>query len=334
VADFCRELRRGMRAQTGKAILFTACALAAALPALAQDWPNRPVRMVVSYPPGGGADVVARLLAPKLSQSLGQQFVVENRGGAAGVIGAEVVAKAPPDGYTILLDASAHGVNPALQAKLPYDTMKDLAAVSLLVRVPNIVVVTPSLPVNSIKELIALAKARPGSLSFGSSGNGSAQHLAAELFKAQAGVFMVHIPYRGGGAAMIDVMSGQIPLMFANMASALPHVKAGKLKPLAVTGVERSAAMPMLPTVAEAGLPGYQVYEWNGLFVPGGTPPTIVARLHDDTVKALALADVREHLASLGAETVASTPAELDRYRGNEIARWTVIIKRADIKPE
>jgi tripartite-type tricarboxylate transporter receptor subunit TctC len=324
-----------LRASLLRALPLLALTVIFAAPsAIAQAWPNRPVRMIVSYPPGGGADVVARILAPKLSESLGQQFVVENRGGAAGVIGAEAVAKSPADGYTILLDASAHGVNPALQAKLPYDTMKDLAAVSLLVRVPNIVVVTPSLPVNSIKELIALAKAKPGSLSFASSGNGSAQHLAAELFKAQAGVYMVHIPYRGGGAAMIDVMSGQIPLMFANMASALPHVKSGKLKPLATTGSQRPAAMPNLPTVAEAGLPGYEVYEWNGLFVPGGTPVPVITRLHDETVKALALPDVRDRLGNLGAEVVASTPAELDRYRSNEIARWTIIIKRANIKAE
>jgi tripartite-type tricarboxylate transporter receptor subunit TctC len=330
-----RAKRAGILALSAIAIVTAAvCIAGASAPAAAQAWPNHPVRLIVSYPPGGGADVVARLLAPKLSESLGQQLVVENRGGAAGVIGTEAVAKAAPDGYTILLDASAHGVNPALQPKLPYDTMKDIAAVSLLVRVPNIVVVTPSLPVASIKDLIALARAKPGALSFGSSGNGSAQHLAGELFKFQAGVFMVHIPYRGGGAAMIDVMSGQIPVMFANMASALPHVRSGKLKPLATTGARRSPAAPDLPTVAEAALPGYEVYEWNGLFVPAGTPPGIVARLHDDTVKALASADVRERLATLGAEVVASTPAELDRFRANEIAKWTVIIKRANIKAE
>lgn len=300
----------------------------------AQAWPNRPVRLVVSYPPGGGADVVARLLGPKLSETLGQQFVIENRGGAAGVIGAEVVAKSPPDGYVVLLDASAHGVNPSLQPKLPYDTMKDLAAVSLLVRVPNVVVVTPSLPVNSMAELTALAKSKPGQLSFGSSGTGSAQHLAAELYKVQAGVNMVHVPYRGGSAAMVDVMSGQVPLMFTNMASALPHIKAGKLKPLATTGTHRPAALPDLPTVAETGLKGYEVYEWNGLFVPGGTPADIIDRLQKATVKALAQADVREHLIGLGAEVVASTPAELDRYRSNEIVKWAAIIKKAGIKPE
>ncbi|HEX4328044.1 MAG TPA: tripartite tricarboxylate transporter substrate binding protein [Burkholderiales bacterium] len=302
--------------------------------AAAQAWPNRPVRLVVSYPAGGGADVVGRLLGPKLSEYLGQQFVIENRGGASGMIGAEAVAKSAPDGYTVLLDASAHGVNPSLQPKLPYDTMKDLAAVSLLVRVPNVVVVTPSLPVGSIAELIALAKAKPGGLSFASSGTGSAQHLAAELFQVQANVSMVHVPYRGGSAAMVDVMSGQIPLMFTNMASALPHVKAGKLKPLATTGSHRPSALPNLPTVAETGLTGYEVYEWNGLFVAGGTPREIIERLQRETARALAQADVREHLVNLGAEVVASTPAELDRYRSNEIAKWAVIIKKAGIKPE
>lgn len=302
--------------------------------AQAQAWPTKPVRMIISYPPGGGADVVGRLLGPKLSEFTGQQFVIENRGGAAGVIGAEAVAKAAPDGYTVLLDASAHGVNPSLQPKLPYDTMKDLAAVSLLVRVPNVVVVTPSLPVNSVAELTALAKSKPGGLSFASSGTGSAQHLAAELYKVQAGVSMVHVPYRGGSAGMVDVMSGQIPLMFTNMASALPHIKAGKLKPLATTGTHRPSALPDLPTVAETGLKGYEVYEWNGLFVPGGTPREIIERLQRETVKALAQADVRERLQGLGAEVVASTPAELDRYRSNEIAKWAVIIKTAGIKPE
>lgn len=305
------------------------CGLAAA-----QSWPNRPVRLIVSYPAGGGADVVARLLGPKLTEYLGQSFVIENHGGAAGVIGAELVAKSPPDGYVVLLDASAHGVNPSLQPHLPYDTMKDLAAVSLLVRVPNVVVVTPSLPVNSVAELIALAKAKPGQLSFGSSGTGSAQHLAAELFKVQAGVDMVHVPYKGGSAAMVDVMGGQVPVMFTNMASALPHVKAGKLKALATTGSHRPSALPNLPTVAETGLKGYEVYEWNGLFVPGGTPRVVIERLHEATVKALHQADVREHLVGLGAEVVASTPAELDRYRGNEITKWAAIIKQANIKPE
>jgi len=311
-------------------LLLAGCAGLAA----AQAWPSHQVRLVVSYPAGGGADVVARVLGPKLSEYLGQPFVIENRGGAAGVIGAEVVAKSPPDGYTVLLDASAHGVNPSLQPRLPYDTMKDLAAVSLLVRVPNVVVVTPSLPVGSIADLTALAKSRPGQLSFGSSGTGSAQHLAAELYKAQAGVDMVHVPYRGGSAAMVDVMSGQVPVMFTNMASALPHIKAGKLKALATTGSHRPAALPNLPTVAETGLTGYEVYEWNGLFVAGGTPREIIERLQRETVRALAQADVREHLVNLGAEVVASTPAELDRYRSNEITKWAAIIKKAGIKPE
>ncbi|HEY4374981.1 MAG TPA: tripartite tricarboxylate transporter substrate binding protein [Burkholderiales bacterium] len=313
-------------------LAFSLCA--AAPLAQAQAWPNHAVRLVVSYPAGGGADVVGRLLAPKLSEYLGQQFVVDNRGGASGMIGADFVAKSPADGYTVLLDASAHGVNPSLQPKLPYDTMKDLAAVSLLVRVPNVVVVTPSLPVNSIADLIKLAKSEPGKLSFASSGTGSAQHLAAELFKAQAHVNMVHVPYRGGSPAMVDVMSGQVPVMFTNMASALPHVKAGKLKAIATTGSHRPSALPDLPTVAETGLKGYEVYEWNGLFVPGGTPRDIIDSLQKAVVKALAQPDVREHLQGLGAEVVGSTPAELDRYRSNEIAKWAVIIKNAGIKVE
>lgn len=320
-----------------RAVLHTVLALslcATATLAQAQAWPSHSVRLVVSYPAGGGADVVGRLLAPKLSDYLGQQFVVDNRGGASGMIGADFVAKSPADGYTVLLDASAHGVNPSLQPKLPYDTMKDLAAVSLLVRVPNVVVVTPSLPVNSIAELIKLAKSEPGKLSFASSGTGSAQHLAAELFKAQAKVNMVHVPYRGGSPAMVDVMSGQVPVMFTNMASALPHVKAGKLKALATTGSHRPSALPDLPTVAESGLKGYEVYEWNGMFVPGGTPRDIIDRLQKAVVKALAQPDVREHLIGLGAEVVGSTPAELDRYRSNEIAKWAVIIKNAGIKVE
>ena len=252
------------------ACVVTFFTLLVALPAAAQ-WPVKPIRVIVSYPPGGGADAVARLLAPKLGEALRQQVVIENRGGAGGIIGGEAAAKATPDGYTFLLDASNHGVNPSLQSRMPFDTLKDLAPVSLLVVVPNVLVVHPAFPASSVKELIALIKAKPGGYSFASSGNGSAQHLAAELFKAQAGLFMVHIPYRGGGPALVDVMAGQIPIYFGNMASALPHVKSAKLKALAITGRSRSPAAPQLPTIAESGLPGYEVYEWNALFAPAGT---------------------------------------------------------------
>ena len=308
-------------------------ALCAALPASAQ-WPAKPIRIIVSYPPGGGADITARLLAPRLSDALKQQVIVENRGGAGGAIGGDAAAKSAPDGYTFLLDAANHSVNPSLQAKMPFDTLKDLTPVSLLVQVPNVLVVNPAFPVNSVKELIALVKSKPGAYSFASSGNGSAQHLAAELFKAQAGLFMVHIPYRGGAPAIIDVIAGQIPMFFGNMASAMPHVKSGKVKALAVTGRTRSPALPQLPTIAESGLPGYEVYEWNAFFAPAGTPADIIDRVQRETARALATPEVRERLASLGAEPVGGTPAELDKFRRSEMQKWAAIIKRAEIKSE
>lgn len=304
----------------------------APLAAQAQTWPTKPVRIIVSYPPGGGADAVARMLGPKLSESLGQPVLIENRQGNGGAIGGDAAAKSAPDGYTFLLDASSHSINPVLQPKMPFNTLKDLAPVSLLVVVPNMLVVNPSFAAGSVKELIALAKAKPGQYSFASSGNGSAQHLAAELFKAQAGLFMVHIPYRGGGPALIDVMGGQVPIYFGNMASALPHVKGGKLKALAVTGSKRSPAMPALPTIAEEGLKGYEVYEWNAVFAPAGTALDVIDRMQRELSKALATSDVREKLALLGAEPIGGKPNELDAMRRVEIEKWTGVIKRAGIK--
>lgn len=304
----------------------------APLAAQAQTWPTKPVRIIVSYPPGGGADAVARMLGPKLSESLGQPVLIENRQGNGGAIGGDAAAKSAPDGYTFLLDASSHSINPVLQPKMPFNTLKDLAPVSLLVVVPNMLVVNPSFAAGSVKELIALAKAKPGQYSFASSGNGSAQHLAAELFKAQAGLFMVHIPYRGGGPALIDVMGGQVPIYFGNMASALPHVKGGKLKALAVTGSKRSPAMPALPTIAEEGLKGYEVYEWNAVFAPAGTALDVIDRMQRELSKALATPDVREKLALLGAEPIGGKPNELDAMRRVEIEKWTGVIKRAGIK--
>lgn len=317
-------------------LVYVALALAA-LPqaAHAQTWPAKPVRLIVSYPAGGGLDITARLLAPKLTEALGQSMLVENRAGSGGVIGGDVAAKSAPDGYTFLFDASSHSVNPALQPKMPFDTLKDLVPVSLLLRVPNVLVVTPSFRPDSVKALIAEVKAKPGQYSYASSGNGSAQHLAAELFKAQAGLFMVHIPYRGGAPAIIDVMGGQVPVFFGNLASASAHIKSGKVRALAVTGRTRSPAMPELPTVAEAaGLPGYEVYEWNAVFAPAGTPPDIILRMQREVVKALALPDVRERLAGLGAEIAGSTAAELDNFRRSELTKWTAIIKRAGLKAD
>ena len=300
----------------------------------AQTWPAKPVRFIVSYPAGGGLDITARLLAPKLSEALGQPMLIENRAGSGGVIGGEAAAKAAPDGYTFLFDASSHSVNPALQAKMPFDTLKELAPVSLLLRVPNVLVVNPAVKFDSVKALIADIKSKPGQYSYASSGNGSAQHLAAELFKAQAGLFMVHIPYRGGAPAIIDVMSGQVPMFFGNLASASAHIKSGKVKALAVTGRNRSPAMPQLPTIAEAGLPGYEVYEWNALFAPAGTPPEIIERMQREVVKAHAMPDVRERLAGLGAEIVGGTATELDSFRRSELTKWAAIIKRAGLKAD
>ncbi len=326
-----RYLQRGGIA----ALLLAAMAGTLTAPAaLAQAWPNKPVRVIVSYPPGGGADAVARMLGPRLSEGLGQPVLIENRQGNGGAIGGDAAAKSAPDGYTFLLDASSHSINPVLQPKMPFNTLKDLGPVSLLVVVPNMLVVNPSFPAGSVKELIALVKGKPGQYSFASSGNGSAQHLAAELFKAQAGLFMVHIPYRGGGPALIDVIGGQVPIYFGNMASALPHVKGGKLKALAVTGSKRSPAMPALPTIAEEGLKGYEVYEWNAVFAPAGTAPDIIDRMQRELAKALAAPDVREKLALLGAEPVGGKPNELDAMRRAEIEKWAGVIKRAGIRLE
>jgi tripartite-type tricarboxylate transporter receptor subunit TctC len=300
--------------------------------AVADTYPAKPIRLIVTYPPGGGADVMARLIAPRLGELLGQPVVVENKPGASGQIAAEMVAKSAPDGYTLMLDASSYVVNPSLFAKLPYDPLKAFAPITLLAQFPNMAVVSPNFPANSVKELIAMAKAKPGSISFASSGNGSAQHLAAELFALQAGIDMVHGPYKGGSPALTDVIAGQIPLFFANMASGLPHVKSGKLKALASTGSHRSPNVPDLPTVAESGLPGYEAYEWNAVFAPAGTPPAIIARLHDEIAKVLARADVRERIAQLGGEIVASTPQETDQYLRAQMVKWAKVVKDAKIK--
>jgi len=285
-------------------------------------WPYKPIRLVVTYPPGGTVDAVARVIAPKLSLRLGQPVVVDNRGGAGGAIGGDLVAKSAPDGYTVMLDASNHAQNPALRAKMPFDTLRDLAPVSLLVKVPNVLVVNPAAPIGSVQDLVAQARARPGEINYASSGNGSAQHLAAEQFSAMAGVRMTHVAYKGGGPALTDVMAGQVPVFFASLASSLPYIQAGKLRPLAVTGKARSPVLPQLPTVAESGLPGYEVYEWNAVFVPAGTPQAVVERLAKEFSALLKEPGIRQRLEATGAEVVAAGPAELDAFRRAEIAKW------------
>jgi tripartite-type tricarboxylate transporter receptor subunit TctC len=300
----------------------------------AQAYPTKPIKLIVTYPPAGGADTMARLIAAKLTQSLGQPVVVENRPGASGQIGADAVARSAPDGYTLMLDASSYSVNPSLYPKLPYDPRKAFAPITLLAQFPNMLVVTPSFPANSVKELVAMAKAKPGTISYASSGNGSAQHLAAELFKQQAGIDIMHVPYKGGGPALTDVMAGQVPVFFANMASGLGHVKGAKLKALAMTGGKRSPNMPDLPTMAEAGVPGYEVYEWNAVFAPAGTPPAIVNQLYEHISKALALKDVRERIDALGGEIVASNPRDTEEFLAAQMAKWAKVVKQGNIKVE
>lgn len=298
-----------------------------ALAAQAQAWPTKPIRLVVTYPPGGTVDTVARIIAPRLSARLGQPVVIDNRGGAGGAIGGDLVAKSPADGYTIMLDASNHSQNPALRSKMPFDTLRDLAPVSLLVKVPNVLVVNPAMAISGVRDLIAQATAKPGEINYASSGNGSAQHLAAELFDSMAKVRMTHVSYKGGGPALIDVMAGQVPVFFASLASSLPYIQSGKLRALAVTGKVRSAALPQLPTVAESGLPGYEVYEWNAVFVPTATPAAVVDRLSREIAATLKEPDVRTRLEALGAEVIGSGPAELDAFRRAELAKWSRLAK-------
>jgi len=306
--------------------------LATAMSAAAQAWPAKPVKMIVTYPPGGTVDVVARVIAPKLSARLGQPVVIDNRAGAGGAIGGDLVAKSPADGYTIMLDASNHSQNPALRSKMPFDTLRDLAPVSLLVRVPNVLVVNPSATITGVKDLIAQAKAKPEHINYASSGNGSAQHLSAELFSAMAGVRMTHVAYKGGGPALTDVMAGQVPVFFASLASSLQYIQGGKLRALAITGKARSPVMPQIPTVAESGLAGYEVYEWNGVFVPAGTPAAVVDRLSKELAAVVRDPEVRTRLEGMGAEVIGSNPAELDAFRRAEIAKWTQVAKTNKIE--
>ena len=299
----------------------------ASVAAQAQAWPAKPVKLVVSYPPGGTLDAVARIIATPLSQRLGQPVVVDNRAGAGGAIGGDLVAKSAPDGYTVLLDASNHAQNPALRSKMPFDTLRDLAPVSLLVKVPNVLVVNPATSIKTVQDLVAQAKAKPGEINFASSGNGSAQHLAAEQFSAMAGVRMTHVAYKGGGPALTDVMAGQVPVFFGSLASSLAYIQGGKLRAVAVTGKARAAVLPQLPTVAEAGLPGYEVYEWNAVFVPAGTPTVVTERLARELAAVLQEPEVRKRLEATGAEIIGSTPAELDAFRRAELAKWSKLAK-------
>ena len=317
------------------ALLFAlGVAFAAVLPAAAQDYPNRPIRFIVPYPPAGGTDVVARILAEPLGAALGQTIIIDNRGGAAGNLGTDLAAKAPADGYNILFTLSSHTINPKLYDKLPFDVEKDFAPISLAAMIPQILVVHPSVPANSVKELIALAKANPGKLNYASVGTGSPGHIAGELFKLKTGVDIVHIPYKGGGPAVVDTIGGQVQLLFVSMPAAWQHVKAGKLKAIAVTSAKRSVAAPDVPTIAESGVPDYVVDSWYGALAPAKTPPAAVARLNAAFVKVLEDPLVRERLLAQGAEAAPSTPAEFDRLIRDELQKWDFVIRTAKIKPE
>ncbi len=317
-----------------KTILSMLAASAFAIAAHAQPFPSKPIRIVVSYPPGGGADLMARLVAPKLQESLGQPVIVENRPGASGQIAALEVARSPADGYTLLFDASSYAVNPGLYASLPYDPAKAFTPVSVLVLFPNVLVVTPGFPARDVKELVAAAKAKPGSIAFASSGNSSAQHLSGELFRQKTGVEMMHVPYKGGAPALNDVMGGQVPVFFANMASSLAHIQGGKLRALAITAAARSAALPGVPTMAEAGVPGYVVYEWNAVFAPAATPAPVVAKIAAAVHTALQAPEVRARMTSLGGEIADYGPAEADRFVREQTQLWGRVVREARIKVE
>ena len=310
----------------------------ALLPAAAQAqtpaWPDKPVRFLVPYPPGGGTDVIARIVQQKFQAALGQPIVIENRGGAGGSVGTEVVAKAAPDGYTVLFTLSSHTINPAIFPRLGYDTARDFEPVGLVASLPQILVTQPGFAASSVAELTALARAKPGTLSFASVGNGSPGHLAGELQALRTGVKLTHIPYRGGGPAVTDVMGGQVPTLWVSIPAAAPFVKAGKLKALAVSTTRRSAAFPEVPTMQEAGVPDFDVDSWYAMFVPARTPKAIIERLNKALNSVLADPDIRDKLLAQGAESLGGTPEALGAVVATELPRWAKLAKDANIKAE
>jgi tripartite-type tricarboxylate transporter receptor subunit TctC len=308
--------------------------------ARAQAWPGKPVRIVVPFPAAGTTDIIARALAPELQRAFGQPFIVDNKPGAGGNSGSAEVAKSPPDGYTLLMGTvGTHAINPALYPKMPYDHVKDFAPITLCAGVPNVLVVNPASAekynIHSVPDLIRAAKANPGKLNFASSGNGTSIHLSAELFKSMTGTFMVHLPYRGSGPALIDLLGGSVDLMFDNLPSSLPHIKAGKLKALAVTSAVRSATVPDLPTIAEAGGPslkGFEASSWFGLLAPAGTPADVINRVQQEVAKSLASPAVKERLVSQGAIPSGITPAEFARHIDAETKKWAQVVKASGAK--
>jgi len=334
MAEFFRDLAGPSRRTWLRALIFVfgACAASATLP---QDYPIRPIRIIVPFPAGGTADLLARQIAQTMSEALRQQVVIENRTGAGGNIGADLAAKSKPDGYTLLMGTvSTHAINPNLYAKMPYDPVKDFAPVTMVARMPNLLVVHPSVPAKNVAELIALAKARPGALAFASAGNGTTQHLAGELFKKMAGVDMIHVPYKGNAPAVTDLVGGQVQVMFDNIPISLQQVRAGKLRALAVTGPERSPVLPELPTLSEAGLPGFSITSWFGLYAPSGTTPQIIGRLNREANRALATARIRRQLTDQGIEPAGGTSGQFADFMHAELVKWGKIVRESGARVE
>jgi tripartite-type tricarboxylate transporter receptor subunit TctC len=302
--------------------------------AVAQSYPVRPIRIIVPYAPGGSTDVVFRILAPRLTEILGQSVLVENRPGGSSTIGLDIAAKAPPDGYILGVPNITFGANPSLIKKMPFDTEKDLTPVSLVSIVTLVLAVHPSVPARTVKQLIALAKSKPGSLNYGSAGNASANHLATERFSYMAGIKMVHIPYKGGGPAVVSIVGGETAILFATIPSSIQHFQTGKLVALGVSSLKRNVALPDVPSIAEAAIPGFEAIEWNGVVVPAGTPAAVIGQLHQAIVKALSIPEVKERIIGLGADPVGSSPEEFAAFIKKEIATWSKVIKEVGITVE
>ena len=313
-------------------IAFSSLVAAYATSTHGQTYPVKPIRIIVPYAPGGSTDVVFRILAPRLSEILGQQVVIDNRPGAASTIGLEIVAKSPPDGYTVGVSNIAYGANPAIYKKMPFDSEKDLVPVTLVSIVTLVFTVHPSVPARSIKEYIALAKSKPGTLTYASAGNGSANHLATERFAHMAGIKLLHIPYKGGGPAVVSIVQGETTTLLATIPSSIQHFKTKRLIPFAVSSAKRNSALPDLPTISEAGVPGYEAIEWQGLMVPTGTPQNVIRTLYQATAKASQVPEIREKVAGLGADFVNSTPEEFDQFIKRELSVWSKVVKEVGIK--
>jgi len=313
--------------------LAAALALAPAL-AAAQGYPTKPIRMVVPFPAGGGTDITARIVAQKLSESLGQTVVIDNRGGAGGNIGTDIVAKAVPDGYTLLMAYSSHATNPGLYPKLPFDAVKDFTAISLVATVPQALAVNASLPVKSVRDLIDLAKSKPGQINYASSGSGTPNHLAAELFNRMAGISTQHVPYKGVAPGLTALMGNEVQFMFPTILSGAAQIKSGRIRALAVTSLRRSATLPDVPTLSESGLTGYEALSWYGLFGPANLPPAVLARLSSETMRIVRLPEIRDNLLGQGAEPVGNTPPEFERFVVAEIRKWTELIRTVGIKAD